>query len=359
MWNFLYTIGFSLLSAMVLSQSISFSVYHEDVVGVSMAPCPKGTEVTAASNDQYELKVLALLNAERTKQGLSPLKLCQEMTQAARYHAKDMAILNYFSHPSQNGCNEFDRIKAFYNWQYVGENIAASFKTPETAFDAWMKSSGHYANMVNKNYREVGIGYYTTTASGARWVQDFGARSGVYPVVINNEALSTATASVDLFIYGEGVFDQMRIKNDNDAWGNWQPFQKNLNGWLLSNIKGKRTVTVELKKTSTGQVVSSVDDIEYMGGIAGLKDFSTISFDIYPNPSNGDFIIDLNNFECKNLSIQIINLNGSQVKKFEDRDIEINNSQFNVTGLMPGVYLLQAYCRQQLIINSKIVVISK
>jgi hypothetical protein len=67
-----------------------------------------------------------------------------------------------------------------------------------------------------------------------------------------------------LYIYGQGTITQMRLKNDNDAWGGWIPFNANMT-WNLPQLKGTRTVTVELK-TSSGTVYTSSDEIYLTNG---------------------------------------------------------------------------------------------
>jgi len=78
----------------------------------------------------------------------------------------------------------------------------------------------------------------------------------VYPLIINRDAASTDSRHVSLYIYG--TFQQMRFKNDNGNWGNWQTFQNNV-AWTISNGVGTHTVTAELKTGNT--VISSSDTI--------------------------------------------------------------------------------------------------
>ena len=72
-----------------------------------------------------------------------------------------------------------------------------------------MNSPGHKANILNSGYREFGVGYYSS-----RWTQDFGARSAVYPMVINREAASTGAPQVSLYIYRQAAdWTEMRLND--------------------------------------------------------------------------------------------------------------------------------------------------
>ncbi len=78
-------------------------------------------------------------------------------------------------------------------------------------------------------------------------------------MIINRDAASTDSRNVSLYIYGTNSdFQQMRLKNDNGAWSNWQIFQNNVT-WTIANGVGTRTVTAELKNGSS--VVTSSDTV--------------------------------------------------------------------------------------------------
>ena len=232
-----------------------------------------GGQLVTVVNPAYEQQVVELVNATRQKNDLPPLKRVDLLDQAARYHAADMAQDGYFDHDSydlidnnlQKVCAWFTRIAAFYappggpTYYSMAENIAGGQSDPAEVMDAWMSSSGHRANILDTNNWELGVGYYQGGPYGRYWVQDFGRRSGVYPLVIDGEAASTTSRRVSLYIYGQGVFSEMRLRNDGDTWGAWQPFQSSLN-WDLNCSAGTHTVSVELR--SPLLTASSSDSIE-------------------------------------------------------------------------------------------------
>lgn len=118
--------------------------------------------------------ILNLVNAERKKAGVQPLTLSDKLTNVANIKAKDMADKNYFSHDSPTYGSPFDMMKKFgISYSYAGENIAAGQKTAEEVMNSWMNSSGHKANILNKNFTQLGVGFYRGGQYGTEWVQMF------------------------------------------------------------------------------------------------------------------------------------------------------------------------------------------
>lgn len=77
---------------------------------------------------------------------------------ASAAHSADMANYNYFSHTGRDGSSFSQRITAAgYNWSAAAENIAAGQTSVEQVMKAWADSPGHCANMMNKNYTEIGV----------------------------------------------------------------------------------------------------------------------------------------------------------------------------------------------------------
>src|SRR5918997_1630092 len=109
---------------------------------------------------------LCVLNAERARHRLRPLRLNRRLSKAARRHARDMARRKYFSHDSLGGGSFVDRIRrAGYlrgarTW-FVGENLAWGSherSAPRAITRMWMNSPGHRANILSRSFNEVGIG---------------------------------------------------------------------------------------------------------------------------------------------------------------------------------------------------------
>ena len=94
------------------------------------------------------------------------------LEKAAFNHSKDMSQRKYFSHTGSDGSGSGERINAAgYAWKFYGENIAAGYPTEKEVISGWLSSPGHCANIMNKNYKEMGVAKVADY-----WTQDFGSR---------------------------------------------------------------------------------------------------------------------------------------------------------------------------------------
>lgn len=117
-------------------------------------------------------QVVELLNQERTKAGLSAVTLDQNIASAALVRAKE--IETSFSHTRPNGSKFSTALtEQGVTFKGAGENIAWGQKSPEAVMQAWMNSEGHRANILNKNFTKIGVGYYQNAAGRNFWTQLF------------------------------------------------------------------------------------------------------------------------------------------------------------------------------------------
>ncbi|MBL8091438.1 MAG: CAP domain-containing protein [Anaerolineales bacterium] len=109
---------------------------------------------------EFAAEVIRLTNVERKKVGAVAVTAQAQLTQAAQTHSIDMACNQIFSHTGSDGSTPFQRIFRFgYTYASAAENVAAGYATPADVVKGWMASTGHKANMLNKNFTEIGIGY--------------------------------------------------------------------------------------------------------------------------------------------------------------------------------------------------------
>ena len=108
--------------------------------------------------DLSKITLIQLLNQEREKLGLSPLKENSKLSQAAFLKAQDILSKDYFSHQSPEGKSPWYWFKLVnYRFQYAGENLAIGFLDSEEVYYAWKNSPSHRANLFNPYYQETGI----------------------------------------------------------------------------------------------------------------------------------------------------------------------------------------------------------
>ncbi|MBW4828034.1 MAG: serine protease [Clostridiaceae bacterium] len=129
-------------------------------------------DITTSANAE-ELKVVELVNVERNKAGLSPLTYNEELSKVARIKSQDMADKNYFSHNSPTYKDPFTMMKNFgIKYGQAGENIAKGYSNADSVVKGWMNSPGHRANILNSNFKKIGVGYVNKGGT-TYWTQMF------------------------------------------------------------------------------------------------------------------------------------------------------------------------------------------
>ncbi|SHI90104.1 uncharacterized protein, YkwD family [Geosporobacter subterraneus DSM 17957] len=140
------------------------------------APSMAGQTEAIARLTPNEEEMLRLLNAERIKKGLHPLKVDMEITKVARLKSQDMIDNNYFSHNSPTYGSPFDMMRQFdIRYIYAGENLAGN-PTIQGAHTSLMNSQGHRDNILNPNFTHIGIGVREGSRYGKMATQLFVGR---------------------------------------------------------------------------------------------------------------------------------------------------------------------------------------
>ncbi len=261
-----------------LEASVATLLDHQSLGAAPTAYTGCGGTVVAPTNLEFEQQVVELTNALRVAEGLPPLKLNVDLSNAARYHTADMLEDDYFKHRTYdriNGelvevCEWFERLNSFLpGTTSSAENIAGGHLSPQAVVNGWLESSGHRDNMLSDSYREIGAGF-----AGNYWSQIFAVQSGVFPLVINNEAAATESLQVTLYVHGG--WSEMRMRNvggaDGGGWSDWQPFASE-SAWTLPADPGLHTVEVEMRRE--GFSASSRDSIELLGTAVELPPLPT------------------------------------------------------------------------------------
>lgn len=138
------------------------------------------------SSDQ----IIALTNAKRAQNGLGPLAANSQLAQAAASKSGDMYAQDYWAHNSPSGKTPWSFISAAgYRYLYAGENLARDFSDAQSVVEAWMASPSHRSNILDDNFREIGV----AVASG-----DFAGREVVLVVQMFGTPVSAIPATQPL-----------------------------------------------------------------------------------------------------------------------------------------------------------------
>ena len=155
------------------------------------ADCVDADTLPDAQNAaQLGAATLCLLNEQRAQHGLPALRSQPELAQAAQDYSADMVAWQFFAHVTPGGRSLLDRIDASGYlrpaglWA-LGENIAwasGTVSTPRQVVAAWMASPPHRANVLERAFRDIGVGVALGVpvdphVLGATFATDFGART--------------------------------------------------------------------------------------------------------------------------------------------------------------------------------------
>ncbi|MGH2954259.1 MAG: CAP domain-containing protein [Solirubrobacterales bacterium] len=150
-----------------------------------------GAKPGKLSGPEARKAVRCLINEKRAKAGMGALDRDRRLQKSAQRHNKRMHGTGCFAHqcPGEGSLDTRIRNTGYLSgadrWKYA-ENVAWGKKkrgTPKNVVDAWMKSSGHRANILSRDFRDLGVGFDNGTpgskrASGGIFTVDFGMAVG-------------------------------------------------------------------------------------------------------------------------------------------------------------------------------------
>lgn len=239
---------------------------------------------------RQEAEVVYRTNLERAARGVPPLRWSWQLTQSTRWFAADKAAAPNCADAHRDTLGNFPdvRARAFgYPGSAGAENVWCVYVPPPQAVEGWLKSeTGHDENLLNPDHREVGIGY---SQNGEGWLaQDFGGDDAYAPLIIANEALSTAERQVNLYLYdrpGGDTFTALQpalsMQLSEDACFNQaavQPYQPRPSLTLSAREGWKRVYA--RTRDAYGRSLT-VDDSIYLGSLPvgqllGEEHFSSV-----------------------------------------------------------------------------------
>ncbi|MFE9114266.1 CAP domain-containing protein [Streptomyces collinus] len=137
------------------------------------APKAPGASAALAGESAAAAQVLSLVNDERAKVGCSPVAANSALTGLAQSYSEDMDARGFFDHTDPDGRTPWDRAEKAGISNLGGENIARGQADAAAVMDAWMNSPGHRANILNCDFKTLGVGV-EFGPGGPWWTQNFG-----------------------------------------------------------------------------------------------------------------------------------------------------------------------------------------
>jgi len=147
-------------------------------------PCAKNLFCLKQEKESYSQKKEAptieqdlfnLVNRERQKLDLAPVRFFSPLSSLARKHSQNMALRGDISHLSTSGETYSERlVEGGFYFIKNGENVAYSQTfVSEFIHQGFMDSPGHRANVVDPDFDELGIGVVFKKDKGYYVTQDF------------------------------------------------------------------------------------------------------------------------------------------------------------------------------------------
>lgn len=113
--------------------------------------------VSRPAGSVAEMRVVSLVNDERSRRGLQPLETSPVLMDVSRSWSEQQAARRRMSH-SKNG---------------YAENVAYGQDSPESVMRAWMNSPGHRKNILNSRAGTIGVGCARSADGRLFWTQSF------------------------------------------------------------------------------------------------------------------------------------------------------------------------------------------
>jgi len=152
----------------------------------------------SSAEEKIAQEMLSLINSQRTANGLSKLVMVSPLNELGRKHAWDMKKNKFFSHTSPSYGGTQTRVQNYGLWG-ICENIASGYPDAQSVVEAWLNSSGHYANLMGKDLCFIGFGVcktYETGTAGIYFVSETMSGEGFF--ICDRDASYAGLMSISL-----------------------------------------------------------------------------------------------------------------------------------------------------------------
>lgn len=107
---------------------------------------------------EEQRQIIALTNQVRAERQRKILGVSDKLDRSAQYKSDDMVAGDYFAHAQGSKGLAYWLFKAGYNYETAGENLAVGYATADEVVAAWVNSPTHYANLIDSDYKDFGVG---------------------------------------------------------------------------------------------------------------------------------------------------------------------------------------------------------
>lgn len=132
-----------------------------------------GRPAMAFNSQTFAEEFMLILNEHRESLSLDPITLSASLSEIASEHSLNMAEKKIvFGHEGfSSRCAEARQ--ALGGGNLCAENVAMGQKSPKQAFDAWINSPGHRANIEQSRHSHTGFGFAKSVEGKWYWTEIF------------------------------------------------------------------------------------------------------------------------------------------------------------------------------------------
>lgn len=172
------TYGFTIDGKKFVVSEEESDVYDRSTYSASYSDLLPAARANRQNYASYINEVLRLTNQMRAEGGLAPLTLNSKLTEQANVRAEEVAWAGAKAHghirPNTRSYKSIFTENG-YNTGLIGENVGWYYSTPAAVCAAWKASQTHYENIMNPEFKSIGIGVAAEAdpTLGLCWVQHF------------------------------------------------------------------------------------------------------------------------------------------------------------------------------------------
>lgn len=172
-------------------------------------------------------QLLTYINEARKINGLAPVKLVNELNQAAQLHTEEMANNSYTGHRGADGSSPALRVqRTGYNAGYLAEATAWGMQKPIEPVQYWLTSPDHRPIILDPAATDIGVGFTQNYGSPNvwYWTVDF-ASANLPPLRVPEiqplAGIDAIPAKPEIQLLGPPQASEFQLNQDNKLIFTW------------------------------------------------------------------------------------------------------------------------------------------